>query len=201
MTGAAFKTAILTHVNRSGDTVLTAVIPTLCDLAVKELQKHGFWFQLTSTTVSTAAATKYAALPTGFVREVLNGFRTVGGTALDKRTWAEVDYWQRSSAGTGEPDYFAIADKFYFYPIPDAIYALPLQYYTALAFPGDSASNAWTDDVWDLTFYSVLELVWDYLGNQEEKAKAMAHKGKLLAQARALSGKHVSTGRVTYRDW
>ena len=196
-TGTTFKALIAAHLNRDD---LSNQIATFCELAVKKLERERFWFQMTSTTVATTAAQTYLSLPSGFIQEIIDGFRDTSGRSLKKETWAQVDYWQRRSAGTGEPDYYAIADKFYFYPIPNATYSLVLQYYKSLGFP-TTLTNAWTDDAWDLTFWATMEEAWNYLGNQEELVKAIMQKNLRLAELRSLSGKHVSKGQVRYRNF
>jgi hypothetical protein len=197
-TGSAFKALIATHLNRSD---LTGLIPTFCALAVKELEDSCLWFLLASGTVSTTAATKYVALPTGFIKEVKDGLQNVSGAPLTKETWAEIDHWQRYSAGTGEPSFYAIADKFYFYPIPDATYALPIQYYKSLGFPGDALTNAWTDDVWDLTFWATLKQAWVYLQNPNEQGKCEIQIAKRMIQYKGRSGKNTGRGTVRYREF
>lgn len=197
-TGTQFKALIATHLNR-GD--LTTLIVTFCSLAVKDLEDSCLWFLLATTTVPTVASTKYAALPAGFIKEVADGFQDTSGTPLMKETWARVDHWQRYSAGTGQPDYYAIADKFYFYPIPDAIYALPIQYYKSLGFPGDSATNAWTDDVWDLTLWATLKQAWIYLQNPNEQAKCEVEIAKRMRKYKSRSGSNTGRGTVRYREF
>jgi hypothetical protein len=197
-TGTEFKTLIGTQLNRAD---LTTLIPTFCDLAIKQLEEHCLWFQLASITVSTTAATKYVALPSGFLKVVLNGFRDTSGTPLIKTDWATLDYWQTYSAGTGEPDYYAIADKFYFYSIPDATYALPLQYYKSLGFPADGSSNSWTDDVWDMTMWETLKQAWLYLDNTKNQVKCEQEMTKCLNRYKSRSGKLTGKGSVTYRDF
>lgn len=196
--GAQFKALVATHLNRSD---LTSLIATFCALAVQKLERECLWFQLTSSTLSTTVAVKYVALPTDFVREIKDGVRDTSGYPLVKETWEQIDYWQRRNADTGEPDYYAIADKFYFYPIPNTTYALPIQYHKSLGFPGDSVSNAWTNEAWDLTLWATLEEAWLYLNNQEEMTKAQTQKWQRLAEIRSLSGKHTGTGQIVYRDW
>src|SRR5574340_1205677 len=192
-TGTQFKALIATHLDRSD---LTALIPTFCALAVQELEDNCLWFQLAATTVPTVNATDYAAFPTGFIKEVKDGFRDTAGVALIKETWATVDYWQTYSKGTGLPDYYAVADKFYFYPIPNAIYALPIQYYKSLGFPGDALTNAWTNEVWDLTFWATMKQAWNYLDNPQNQAKCEREIAKRLMAYKSRSGHNTGKGRV-----
>lgn len=197
-TGTQFKALIATHLNRVD---LTSLIPTFCALAVKELEDSCLWFQLASTTVSTTNAVKYVALPSGFIKEVKDGLQNVSGAPLDKETWAVVDHWQRYSGGTGEPQFYAIADKFYFYPIPNGVYAQPLQYYKSLGFPADGVSNAWTDDVWDATFWATLKQAWIYLQNPTEQLKCDAEIRRRMIQYKSRSGKNTGRGTVRYREF
>jgi hypothetical protein len=88
-----------------------------------------------------------------------------------------------------------MAEKIYFYPIPDTAYVLPLKFYKALAFPTTTA-NAWTDDVWDLTFWSVLEEVWQYLGNTDEMTKAVMKKTECLGRHRNRQGVNEGVGTI-----
>lgn len=198
MIGSTFKTMVATHLNRDD---MTAIIATCCDLAVKKLERECLWFQMSSTSVATAASTGSAALPSGFIRELKDGFRDTSGVALKKEKWSKIDYWQRYSAGGGEPDHYAIADKFYFYPIPDTIYALPLQYYKSLGFPANDASNAWTDQVYDLTFWQALEEIWRHIGDDAEMLKARAMKTEILRDVGSQSGRLVGVGRVEYKEY
>ena len=197
-TGTTFQALIAAHLDRDD---LTTKIATFCALAVQELEDNCFWFQLAATTVSTANATDYAAFPTGFIKEVKDGFRDTAGVSLRKETWEQIDYWQTYSKGTGLPDYYAVADKFYFYPIPDAIYAMPLQYYKSIGFPGASATNAWTDTVWDLTFWATMKQAWNYLDNQANQIKCEREISKRLMEYKSRSGKLTGKGTVKYRDF
>jgi hypothetical protein len=194
----AFKAMIATHLDRLD---LTSQIVTFCDLAVQELEDYCLWFQLTSTTVPTVASTKYASLPTGFIKEVKEGLQNTSGAPLMKESWAEVDHWQRFNAGSGEPTYYAIADKFYFYPIPNAIYALPLQFYKRMGFPIDGESNDWVDEVWDLTFWAAMKQAWIYLQNPTEQAKAEIEMTRRLVKYKGRSGKNTGRGTVRYREF
>lgn len=196
-TAADFKALVATLLNRTDQ---TTNIATFCALAVQELENTDFWFLQTSSTVSTANATGYAALPTGFLREVKDGLRDTDGRPLYKESFAQIDEWQRTSASTGEPSHYAIADKFYFYPIPDAVYALPLLYYKSLGFPSSTA-NAWTDTVWDLTLWETLKQAWLYLKNPQEVAAAEMEKVKRLAQYKHRSGKLTGRGTVRYKEF
>lgn len=196
-TASAFQALVATHLNRVD---LTSQIATFCAMAVQELEDHCFWFQLTSTTVSTANATDYTALPTGFIREVKDGVRDTAGKPLLKETWEQVDNWQHYSKGTGLPQYYAIADKFFWYPIPNATYAMPLLYYQSLGFP-TSTVNAWTDQVWDLTFFTTMAQAWFYLGNVTEQQKCEAQKAILLARYKSRSGKLTGRGTVRYKEF
>lgn len=198
MNGADFKSAIATYFNRSD---LTSMIVTCAALAVKKLERERFWFQLTSSTVSTTATTEYVAYPSDFLDLVEDGLKDTSGTALLKTDWATLDHWIRYSAGTGEPDWFALADKIYLYPIPDAIYALPIQYVKTLGFPGDALDNYWTDEVYDLTYWATIEELWKYLRNPNEETKARAQKLLILKDVRSMSGKLTGTGRVEYQDY
>jgi len=197
-TGTTFKALVATLLDR---TDLTTSIVTWCGQAVKELEEECFWFQLASTTVSTADGVGYASLPTGFLRELKDGFRDTDGDALIKESWSRVDYWQKFDTSEAEPEWYAIADKFYFFHIPDSIYALPLQYYKSLGFPADGVSNAWTDEVWDLTLHTVMEKAWSYLNNTSETAKSVNEKILALNRYRSRSGKLTGRGTVRYRDW
>jgi hypothetical protein len=196
--GDILRARIATHLNR---TDLTTHIGTFCDLAVRELETNCLWFQLTSATVLTVASQGYAALPLGFIKEVKDGFRDTSGTPLVKTDWATLDYWQTYSGGTDEPDYYAIADKIYFYSIPNAVYSLPMQYYRRLGFPSAGFDNSWTDEVWDLTFWTALKHAWIYLRNIEEQGKCEKEIVKCLARYRKHSGKMTGKGSVTYREF
>lgn len=196
--GDTLRANIATHLNR---TDLTSQIATFCTLAVAELEDSCFWFQLASTTVTTAAAVGYVALPTGFIKEVKDGFRDTSGVSLEKKDWATIDQWQRYSAGAGEPAHYAVADKFYLYSIPDAIYALPLQYYKKLGFPSGGFDNAWTTDVWDLTFWCALKHAWIYMDNPTNQSKCEKEMIKCLSKYKSRSGKITGKGRVTYREF
>jgi hypothetical protein len=195
-TAAAFQAMVATLLNRADQ---TSNIATFCALAVQELENTDFWFLLTSGTVSTANAVKYAALPTGFIREVKDGVLNTSGMPLAKETWAEIDNRQRTG-GVGEPASYAIADKFYFYPIPNAVYALPLLYYKSLGFPSSTA-NAWTDTVWDLTLWETLRQAWLYLKNPQEVAACEIEVSRRMAKYKSRSGKLTGRGTVRYKEF
>lgn len=198
MNGTDFKTSIATYFNRDD---LTSQIATAAALAVKKLERNKFWFQLASTTIACSSGVSYASMPSGFIDVIYEGFKDTNGRSLKKSDWATLDTWITYSGGTGEPNNFAIADKFYFYPIPDSTYALPLQYYKSLGFPGDTSSNAWTDTVYDLTYWATIEEVWRYLRNTQEQMKAEQQKNTVLRQVKSQSGKLTGKGRVEYKEF
>lgn len=198
MTGSAFKTMVANHLNR---TDLTSIIATMSAVAVKKLEREGFWFQQSSTTVTTTSGTSTVNYPSDFIMELIDGFKDTGGSPLIKSDLATVDAWIRYSASSGLPSWYAMSDKIYLYPIPDAAYALSLLYIKSLGFPGDSSTNAWTDAAYDLTFWATIEETWRYLRNMEEQQKAMAQKLLVLKDIRGQSGRLTGTGQVEYRDY
>jgi hypothetical protein len=198
MNGAALKTMIEGHFNR---TDLTSVVASMAAVAVKKLERDGYWFQQASTTVATTPGTSYVSYPSDFVMEMQDGLKDTSGNSLLKTDFTTIDQWIRYSAGSGLPSYYALADKIYLYPIPDATYNLPILYQKSLGFPADTSSNAWSVDAYDVTFWATVEEVWRYLRNTEEEAKARVQKGLLLKDLRHQSGRITGTGQVVYRDF
>lgn len=198
MNGAEFKSMIATYLNR---TDMTSMIATASALAVKKLEREGLHLQYTSTTLTTTNAQSYLSYPSGFLLELFDGLKDSSGSSLLKTDWATLDHWIRHSAGKGEPDWYALADKIYFYPIPDAAYTLTIQYIKALGFPGDSTSNCWTDQYYDATYWATIEEMWKHLRNTDEEVKAKTQKLLVLKDLKSMTGKLVGTGQVQYRDY
>lgn len=199
-TGATFKTLVANHLNR---TDLTSLIPDFCALAIKELEKKKLWFQLVhQATLPTVANTGYSDLPTDFLFEIE---KEIGESmvmpptnyTLTKMDYPSIIYYQ-SAQGTPEqePYYFAIMDKVYWYPIPNAIYNVKFSYYKHLAFPADGVGNDWTDTVWDMTFWAAIEEAWRYLGNPGEMAAARERKDKKMGEYLNQFGQRQAVGRI-----
>lgn len=202
-TGAQFKTAVATHLNR---TDLTSLIPDFCALAVKELEKKKLWFQIVhQTPVSTTINVAYSSLPTDFLFEIE---KEIGETlvmpptnySLTKIDYPSIIYFQTAGATNEKPYYFSITDRIDWYPIPDQTYTLTnapqMSYYKHLPFPDDATYNAWTDDVWDLTFWAVIEEASRYLENETMLAKAHERMEKKLAEYQNQYGLRQAVGRV-----
>ena len=202
-TGAQFKAAVATHLNR---TDLTVLIPDFCNLAVKELEKKKLWFQLAhQTAVPTAANVEYSSLPADFLFEIE---KEIGETLLmpptnynlTKLPYPEIVYYQTAGTTHEKPYYFAITDRIDWYPIPDQAYTLTnapqMSYYKHLGFPDDALYNAWTDEVWDLTFWAVIAEASRYLENESMLMKAMERREKKLSEYLNQHGLRQAVGRV-----
>ena len=169
-------------------------------MAVRELEKECLYFQIAETTVPTVAGQSYVALPTDFVRQIdkeigeclLRGARY----PMKPMGYPDINYLINTFASPSEPYYFCITDKIKLHPIPNAIYSLSFSYYKSLGFPADGASNAWTDDASDLTFWTALEYAWRYLRNDTETSLAVAKKAANLAKMRELTGARMATGNI-----
>lgn len=198
MTGADLKAAVAAFFNRSD---LADVISQSADLAVLKLEREGFWFQVKSGAINTAASVGYVSYPADFLHFLYEGLKNAQGVPLSKQSLQLISYLQQSEGGEGEPVYYAQGDKIYLYPVPDQVYSLPCIYYCRLGFPADAESNAWTDYAYDLTYWTVIQDVWNYMRNTAEAAKAAEQKNKVLVNLRRISGLNTGVGRVQYHDF
>lgn len=153
--------------------------------AVRHYERKHWWFNETATTLTTSAGQTFVAFPANYHKlELLQ----ITIASADYKLIPQDFEWikEANTARTrGQPTDFAIhQNRIELFPIPDAIYTLPINYlhkFPALNLSTDTSD--WTSAVEDLIVYHATALMWG--GVLRNPQKALVYKA--LEQT-ALSG-------------
>lgn len=187
------KTAVANWLNRDD---ITARVPEFIALAENRINLDlRVRLMETSTTLTTASATRTVALPSGW-RQARSVY--ISGTPnvrLEYRT--PVNYWSiYSSLTSAKPTVYTIeGENMLFGPVPDAIYSVPVMYYqeiTALSADGDN-NGLFTLSV-GLYLYGALIESAPFLGNDPRVLIWVSMYEDLLARAHAADDRDRQSG-------
>lgn len=202
-TFANMKTRIADDLNRSD---LTTQIGREINRAIKHYESEPFWFKQTSSTCATVAnqqtlsTSDVSPLPST-IKEIDYVEITSGSNVykLDRKSIQEILDLTFSSTDKGEPTSYSLyQNKFYFHPIPDAIYTITIYFtksYTALS--ADSDENDWTTEAEDLIEARAEKVIYRKILKDKIAADDMEIlESQALENLRAKSSSLQSTGSL-----
>lgn len=204
MTGdlGTMKARIADDLNRSD---LTTQIATAISNAITFYERERFWFNEAATSLSTTANTQTLTLPANYMYHDYLSVTANGQTySLIPRTYDYISGITVNSADIGQPtDYAIYRQLLWFYPIPDAIYPIPIDYIkslSALANPMDT--NAWMVEAEALIRYHAEVEVWsDVIRNKGEAQDCQAKEAQQLASLKRHTARYVSSGSIRAYAW
>lgn len=153
-------------------TDLAAIIPDLIKLA-----EHDIYVDLDSTqqdmvaNLVTAGGTETVALPADFIK-LRSIFLNGDGRKVDVDYVTPKQYQFESADGrSGEPQiYTIIGTNLYFYPLPDAIYTVPLTYQAQVPALATAGTNWLMTKFPAIYLYGTLKAASPYLKNDARLA-------------------------------
>jgi len=143
--------------------------------AIRHYERERFRFNETATSIATSAGQTFAILPTNLL--ILDLLQITVSSADYELNYRDYDWIKRANVTRtrAEPtDYTIYQNRIELFPIPDAIYALPLSYVKRLpALSAASDTNAWiSGEAEDVIVYHATKLMWaTVLRNTEEAVK------------------------------
>lgn len=169
--------------------------------AVRHYERKPWWFNETATSIVTSAGQTFVAFPANYHK--LELLQITIASADYKLIQRDFDWIKRANTARtrGQPTDFCIyQNRIELFPIPDAIYTLPISYLHK--FPALSAStdtSDWTSAVEDLVVYHATKLMWsNVLRNTEEALKYQALEQESLKAILAENeGRMLSTIKAT----
>ena len=132
-----------------GDSSITAVVTQNLLSAVDFYSTDRFWFNETSTTLTTSSSLAVYSWPVGMLEIDSVLITDPGGT---KRELDPISYQEMNAMDAGNTFgrpcwYSTYAQKFRLYPVPDATYTFVVSHQTALStLSATTDSNAWTTE-------------------------------------------------------
>lgn len=184
---------------------LTTQIATAISNAVRHYERERFWFNEATASLVTAASTQTVALPSDFMAAD-NVRVTVNGSTYDliQRTKAYIDALTTTPTHVGQPsDWTIFANLLWLWPIPDAIYTLPMPYQKALAALSDADStNAWTVEAEDLIRNRAESEIYSaVIRDQEMASLTRGWEMDALNNLKAHTGRVTSSGGIVPYSW
>jgi len=146
---------------------LTARIDTFIDLAeAKHIRELRIRAMLKRAAAVTTTATKYLALPTGYLGMRTIRLNTDPITVLVQRS--EYEMTRVAKTSPGKPLYFSVHEEIEFDRVPDAAYSAEMIYYAKLSPLSDSVATNWLlTNAPDAYLYGALLAVEPFLDNDE----------------------------------
>lgn len=183
------KTRLALMLNRDDTGSGGALEQALIDSYTAAIDEHAnelFWFNRTSGTKATVAATATIALPTG-----MRIAQSISYEQVYLKKCQREDIQQ--STLTGRPTAWAESDgAILLYPIPDAIYTLSLYGIADLGVP--ASTNEWTTEAYELIANSAAKrMCMQYLRDPEGAAIYKLAEADALSQLRAETRKRGGT--------
>jgi hypothetical protein len=150
---------IADELNRSdlGPQIQKAVIRS-----IKHFERMPFWFNETSTTLSSVAAQSYVAVPSDFL--AIQYFEVTYSGHNTKMIPQTLEYIRRYNASNFNNiplNYCYQQDRFELAPIPNAVYSMPLRYVKRLTeLSATTDSNAWLTEAEDVIVYHSMKTLY-----------------------------------------
>ena len=155
-------------------TDLTTVIPDLVVLAEARIARDlRLRRQVTSTTLSTVAATQAVALPSDYL-ELENISCTVSGIDrnLEYINIERLNVKYPDGSWNGPPMVYTLeGDNILLGPVPDAVYSLPIFYYSRWVALATTSTNWLLTNHPNIYLYATLAEAADYVHDAEAMAK------------------------------
>lgn len=154
--------------------------------AIRKYERRRWWFNETSTALTTVASQDFLAFPADFFTLDLLQITYSGATVeLSQRDYKWI---QQANAvnTTGVPtDYAIYQNRINFFPTPDSAYSVPVSYLKKLdVLSAGADTTEWTSAVEDVIVYHATKLMWaTVLRNTENAATFQALEQEALVAA------------------
>lgn len=158
-TFATLKTALLSEVNRSGDSATVAVVPDWVALAEADIRREVESRDVTvNASFSLDAATVAGPATLGEIESLAINSTLYGWAELEQVPFGRIMHLRAQYPTAAAPAWFAVLDgNIYLAPTPDQTYAATLVYQPEVtALSADADTNYFLTNHPDLYFYGAL---------------------------------------------
>lgn len=179
---AQLKTRIILQTNRDDMGSGGLLEQELTDAITDSIEEHAdelFWFNRTTGTKDTVAATATVAVP--------SGMRLAKAVSYDGAELVHINLEQiQYRTETGRPTHWAENEgAIQLWPIPDAVYTLSVYGIAELGVPASGASNEWTTTALELTLAATKKRLYrDTFRDPEGAAMSKLQEDDALAHLR-----------------